>query len=187
MATQFLWMRYVFRRAWAGKSISTNEIPTKRNNINPLIVSQKSAKILRNTLKSLVVLLLVPLAFVCFITLFPLIGSLSMHNFPIMHVVKDNFSLIPPLCLVGILLSPVFGWASTRFKRKRFLYLLMFGAAACQLAILLVMFLWAPFRWEDTGTIFLVWLWAFVAYSFMSLPILAPAILLIERWTRDSA
>ena len=109
-----------------------------------------------------------------------------MDHFPILQVVKDNFSLLPPLCLVGILISPVFGWASTRFQRKRFLYLLMFGAAACQLAILLVMFLWAPFRWEDTGTIFLVWVWAFLAYSFVSIPILAPAILLIERWTRNS-
>ncbi len=150
-------------------------------------MSQPIAKILRNTLKSLLILLLASLAFVCFITLFPLIGSLSMNNFPILQVVKDNFALLPPLCLVGILISPVLGWASTRFKRKRFLYLLMFGAAACQLAILLVMFLWSPFRWEDTGTIFLVWVWAFLAYSFVSIPILAPAILLIERWTRDSA
>lgn len=159
----------------------------KQINKVSLTMSQTIPKILRNTLKSLVVLLLASLAFVCLITMFPLIGSLSIDHFPILQVVKDNFSLLPPLCLVSILISPVFGWASKRFQRKRFLYLLMFGAAVCQLAILLVMYLWSPFRLEDTGTIFLVWVWAFLAYSFVSIPILAPAILLIERWTRDSA
>lgn len=145
------------------------------------------SRFLLNTLKSMSVLCLGSLAFVIIITLFPLIGSLTMDHFPIMQVIKDNFALLIPLLSVSILISPILGWAATLFKKKRFLYLLMIGTLGCWLAIIAVMLLWSHFSISinDTSNMFLLSIWAMLAYCLISAPILAPAILLIEKWTRS--
>jgi len=149
-------------------------------------VEKHNSGFVLSTLKSFAVLCLGAFAFVIIITLFPLIGSLTMDHFPIMQVIKDNFSILPPLLFVSILISPILGWASTRLKKKRFLYLLLIGVGGCWMAIIAVMLIWTHFiiNLNDAGNMFLLSIWAMLAYFFMSAPILAPAILLIERWTR---
>lgn len=143
-------------------------------------------KILSNSVKSLIVLLTGSLLFVTIITIFPLIGSLTMDNFPIIQVIKDNFKLMIPLIAVSILISPLLGWASNKLKKKRFLKLLLIGLVGNWIAILFVMLIWSNFNINknDIDSYLFLSLWAFVAYSGFSIPILVPAILIIERWTR---
>lgn len=143
---------------------------------------------LKNTFKSFTVLIIGSLLFVTIITIFPLIGSLTMDDFPIEQVVKDNFKLLIPLLIVNILISPLLGRASSKLRKKRFLYLFLIGIGGCWLTIIFVLLMWANFTIvsDDIGPFILMSIWGLFAYSFFSLPILIPAILIIEKWTRFS-
>ncbi|MBI5538758.1 MAG: hypothetical protein HY951_01765 [Bacteroidia bacterium] len=145
-------------------------------------------KILSNSIKSFFVLIIGSLLFVTIITIFPLIGSLTMDNFPIMQVIKDNFKLLFPLIAVSLIICPVLGWASNKIKKKRFLKLLLIGLVANWIAILLVMLMWSKFNINknDIDSFLFLSLWAFLAYSGFSIPILVPAVLIIEKWTRKN-
>jgi len=156
------------------------------------VLTNKSAKrqITINALKSFVVFFASSLTFVIIITIFPLIGSLTMNGFPIIQVIKDNFRLLIPLFFVCIIISPFVGWASYKIQKRRFLYLLLMGFGACMLAILAVMLMYfqtgfSNFNESDLNSFILIAVWAFIAYSFFSIPVLIPAILLIEKWTRN--
>ena len=140
----------------------------------------------KNSIKSLVVLSLSSLSFVILITIFPLIGSLTMDDFPILQVVKDNFKLLIPLLIVNLLISPLFGWASCKFRKKRIFYLMLIGIGGCWLAIIFVLLMWSNFTIiNEFGSFLVLSAWALGAYSFFSFPILVPAIIIIERWTRE--
>lgn len=140
-----------------------------------------------NTSKSCAVLLISSIAFVIIITAFPLIGSLTIENFPIKQVISDNFKLLIPISIVCILVSPVFGLATTKLKRKRFLYLFLLGIATCWLAIIAVMFSWSgSLISENTFSTIALSAWALLAYSLFSLPILIPAVFIINKWTEKN-
>ena len=126
--------------------------------------------------------------FVSIMTLFPLIRSLTVGNFPIQQVIKDNFELLIPLFIVCILISPLFGLATYRLKKRRFLYLFIIGIGSCWIAIVLVMLMWSNFKIynNDIGLLMLLSIWALIAYSFFSLPVLIPAIFIIEKWTQQT-
>lgn len=145
--------------------------------------------ILRNTLKSFTVLCLGSLAFILLMTLFPLIGSFTLDNFPIQQVVKDNFKLLIPLIVVSLIISPFLGLVSYKCKKRRFLYLFIIGIIACWLAIVTVMLVSSNFTISknDMSSFALISAWALMAYSFLAQPILIPAILIIEKWTRYKA
>lgn len=142
--------------------------------------------IIINTIKTFTILLMGSLVFVIIITTFPLIGSLTIDNFPIHQVIKDNFKLLIPLITVSIIISPLLGWASNKLKKKRFLKLLLIGLAGNWLAIIFVMLIWSNFNINknDIDSYLFLSLWAFIAYSGFSIPILISAILIIEKWTR---
>jgi putative effector of murein hydrolase len=145
-------------------------------------------KILSNSIKSLFILLIGSLLFVTIITLFPLIGSLTIYNFPIGQVIKDNFKLLVPLIFVSLIISPFLGWASFKILKKRFLKLLAIGLIGNWIAIILVMLIWSNFNVDknEIDSYLFLSLWAFLAYSGFSIPILVPSILIIERWTRKN-
>lgn len=151
------------------------------------IIKSPIQRILSNALKSFAVLAISSLAFVLVISFFPLIGSLTMDNFPIQQVIKDNFKLLVPLLTISLFICPLFGWVSYKFKRKRLLYLFAIGIVSCWLTIILYMFILSGFavNKSDMGLFALISIWAFVGYSFFSLPILVPAIFIIERITRE--
>ncbi|OFX34495.1 MAG: hypothetical protein A2X08_10320 [Bacteroidetes bacterium GWA2_32_17] len=144
--------------------------------------------IIINTIKSFTILLIGSLLFVIIITIFPLIGSLTIDNFPIIQVIKDNFKLLVPLIAVSILISPLLGWASNKLKKKRFLKLLIIGLAGNWLAIIFVMLIWSNFNinHNDIDSYLFLSLWAFIAYSGFSIPILVPEVLIIEKWTKKT-
>lgn len=137
-----------------------------------------------NTLKSFAVLFLGSLSFVLIITIFPLIGSVTMDDFPLVQAIKDNFKLLIPLLITSLLISPLLGWASSRTAKKRFLILFLVGLLGCWLAVISVMFMWLGFT-IFTGKFIVLSLWGSVAYSLFSLPVLVPVIIVIERWTRN--
>lgn len=143
--------------------------------------------IFRNALRSFTVLFFSSFAFILFITIFPLIGSFTTTHFPIQQVIKDNFKLLVPLFIASVLISPLFGIAATTIRKKRFLFLFLIGIGGCLLAIISVMLFWSGLTVakEDLSSFAAISLWALAAYSFFSLPILVPAIIIIERWTRE--
>ena len=142
--------------------------------------------IFSNTLKSFTVLIIGSLVFVIIITMFPLIGSLTIDNFPILQVIKDNFKLLLPLISVSIITCPLLGWGSYKFRKKRFIKLLTIGVIGNWLAILLVMIIWSNFNLNknDFSSFMAISIWALLTYSIFSTPILVPGVLIIEKWTR---
>ena len=140
----------------------------------------------QNMLKSLIVLFLGSIVFVTIITIFPLIGSLTMDDFPIQQVIKDNAKLLVPLLSVSVLVSPLLGFITYKLSRKRFLFLILIGVCAYWLVIIFVMLIWSGFNLtgKDLTPFMKVSLWSFLGYGFISLPIMLPAILIIEKWTR---
>lgn len=150
------------------------------------ITNNSTQFFLRNTVKSFTVLIAASLAFVLSITIFPLIGSLTMTNFPILQVIKDNFKILIPLLIISTLISPLFGWAASKLRKKRFLYLFIIGIIGSWLAIVSVMLMWSNFTIgkNDIGSLIFISVWGLLAYCFLSLPFLIPSIILIEKWTR---
>lgn len=144
--------------------------------------------ILLNTVKSFTIFSLASIAFVIIITLFPLISSLTMDNFPIQQVIKDNFKLLIPIFIVCLLISPLLGYASNKIRKARFFYLFLIGEVGCWFAIIAVMLMMSNFSIVENefGSTMLLSAWGLVAYSFFSLPVLIPAIIVLERKTRSN-
>ncbi|MBI4929677.1 MAG: hypothetical protein HY841_02865 [Bacteroidetes bacterium] len=142
--------------------------------------------ILENSLKSLMVLFIGSLLFVIIITIFPLVGSLTMDNFPILEIIKDNFKLLIPLFIASLLISPLLGWGSCKFKKRRFFSLFGICIGGCWVAIVFTLFIWSDFTIDrkEFGSFMLISAWGLIAYSFIIVPILVPAIIIIEKWTR---
>lgn len=150
-------------------------------------MNENILKLLSNSIKSFLILLLSTLIFVTIITLFPLIGSLTIDNIPIGQVIKDNLKLLVLLIFVSLIISPFLGWASLKILKKRILTLTAIGLVGNWIAIIFVMLIWSNFnvnKNEIDSYLFLS-LWAFVAYSVFSIPIIVPSILIIEKWTRN--
>ena len=150
-------------------------------------MNENILKLLSNSIKSFLILLLSSLIFLTIITLFPLIGSLTIDNIPIGQVIKDNLKLLVPLIFVSLIISPFLGWASLKILKKRILTLTAIGLVGNWIAIIFVMLIWSNFnvnKNEIDSYLFLS-LWAFVAYSVFSIPIIVPSILIIEKWTRN--
>ena len=142
--------------------------------------------IVRNILKALVIFLLASLAFVCLITLFPLISSLWTKNLDIGQIIKDNFSLLAPLSIMSVIVSPLFGLACRYMKKHRIVKLIIMGVISIWIATLIAMVMQANTLVAAEGIYFVLFasLWAVAAFSFYSIPILIPALIILERWTR---
>ena len=139
----------------------------------------------KSTLKSFTVFSLSSLAFILIICFFPLMGTITVANFPLKQAISDNFKLFIPLLIVCIIISPLIGWACSKIKKKRFIYLLLIGFVCNWFAIISVMLMMSNFTIgkEDIETFMLLSVWGLVTYSIFSLPLLTLAIFLIERWT----
>ena len=139
-----------------------------------------------NTVKSIIILILGSFIFVLIITIFPLLGSLTMSDFPIKQVIKENFQLMIPLSAGSFIISFILGFATQKIKKKRKLYLLIIGILACWIAIIGVMLFWTKcnINPEDLSPMFLVSIWALITYSIFFLPVLIPSILILEKWTK---
>ena len=120
-----------------------------------------------NTVKAIIILILGSFVFVLIITIFPVIGSFTMSDFPIKQIIKENFQLMIPLSIGSFFISFIFGFATQKIKKKIILYLLIIGILACWLAIIGVMLFWTKYNInpEDLSPMFIVSIWALTAYS----------------------
>ncbi|HEY4798660.1 MAG TPA: hypothetical protein VII99_06230 [Bacteroidia bacterium] len=142
--------------------------------------------IIKNSIKSLAVLVVSALLFVILMTIFPLIGSLTMKNFPVQKIVFDNLELLFPMILASVLVSPVYGWLASKLAQKRFLYLFPAVFFSCWLFSVAVMYCWMKFFISSEDLMPALWIsfWATLVYLSFSLPVFIPAVWVIEKWTR---
>ena len=141
-----------------------------------------------NFRKALIILFSGALAFTLIISIFPLIGSLFLDNFPIGRVLKENFSLLIPLSVFCICIAPLLSFIATIFRYNRIRWLLVIGILGYWVAVFLVMLFMSNFYlvYESFINVLILSIWGILAYSFFSLPILIPAIILFEKWSGSS-
>lgn len=139
-----------------------------------------------NSLKAFLLLISGALGFVLIITIFPVMGSLLLIDFPLWRVIKENSALLVPLSIFSFFISPGLGFAATILRYKRTLWLMIIGIVSYWLAVLFVMLVFSNFTLlnENLFNVFILALWSIFAYSFFSLPVLIPVILLFEKWSR---
>lgn len=139
-----------------------------------------------SSFKGIAMLLAASVVFVLFISVFPLIGSLTTSGFPIKDVMLDNFHLLIILSLISIPLGFFLGIIAGRLKNKRILWMILLGLLFYWLMILLVILFMSKFSFsgQDFSDIFQLSVWAMLAYSFFAVPLVIMAVFLLERWTR---
>lgn len=149
-------------------------------------MQQNRKLILKNSLKAFFLLIVGILIFIIIITIFPLLGSLWLPDFPIGRVIKENFTVFVPLSFFSLLVSPVLGFATIRYRNKRKLKLTITGVLAYWLAVFFILLVFSDFKLlnENLFNVFVLTFWGIMAYSFFSLPVLIPIILIFEKWTR---
>ena len=125
-------------------------------------------------------------AFILFISIFPLIGSLTTSGFPLGNVMRDNFHLLVILCLVSIPLGFFLGFLAGKLKRKRIFWMVILGLAFYWLMILLLIMIMSKFSFSgrDFVEILQLSVWAMLAYSMFAVPLVILAVFFLERWTR---
>ena len=139
-----------------------------------------------NSFKGIIMMLAASLVFVLFISVFPLIGSLTTSGFPLKNVMLDNFRLFIILALISIPLGFFIGIIAGRLKNKRMLWLIILGLLFYWLMIVLVILFMSKFSFsgKDFSDVFQLSVWAMLAYSFFAVPLVIMGVFLLERWTR---
>ena len=139
-----------------------------------------------SSFKGITMLLAASLVFVLFISVFPLIGSLTTSGFPLKDVMIDNFYLLVILALISVPLGFFLGIIAGRLKNMRILWMVLLGLLFYWLMILLVILFMSKFSFagQDISDIFQLSVWAMLAYSFFAVPMVIMAVFLLERWTR---
>jgi hypothetical protein len=140
----------------------------------------------RNALKSFAVFFSLCFLFVATITFFPLMASVYSEDYPLMRVLAENFSLLIPLSIGCAVLSPLFGFLTTRIKKFRRFWLILAALAGYWLTLFIIMAYYAGFEFgsDDAAVLFLLSIWAIAAYSVFIVPMLVGAVFWLEWWTR---
>jgi len=101
-----------------------------------------------NAFKGILMLLAASVAFELFISVFPLIGSLTTSGFPLGNVMLDNLHLLLILCLVSIPLGFFLGLLAGKLQKKRMFWMVILGLAFYWLMILLVIMIMSKFPFQ---------------------------------------
>ena len=141
---------------------------------------------LSNSFKSIVMLLAASLSFVLIITLFPLFGSLFVKGFSIGNVLMDNLKLLLMLSMVSVALGFFLGGLASALSKNRMFWMILGGFLFYWLMIVLVILLMSGFAvsGRDFPEIFILSVWAMVAYAVFAVPLVIFVIFFIEKWTR---
>jgi hypothetical protein len=147
---------------------------------------KKTSIFFSNSFKGIIMLLAASLVFVFFLSVFPLIGSLTTGGFPLGSVMLDNLQLLIMLCLVSIPLGFFLGFLVGKLKKKRIFWMIILGFIFYWLMILLIIMIMAKFSFSgnDFSDILRLSAWAMLAYSMFAVPLVILAVFLLERWTR---
>jgi hypothetical protein len=146
----------------------------------------KFSKNSSNALKGIIVMATASIAFVLIISVFPIIGSLVTPGFQLGEVLKQNFDLLIILLGVGIPVGIMLGILASAIKRRRLFMLILCGFIFYWLMIIGVILLATGFSFtsSDLGILFSMSVWAMLAYSVFTLPLIMLGIFILERWTR---
>ena len=141
---------------------------------------------LSNSFKGMLMLLAASLAFVLFISVFPLIGSFTTSGFPLGNVMLNNLHLLIILCLVSVPLGFFLGFIAGKLKKKRIFWMILLGLVLYWLIIMLVIMLMSKFSFSGSDFSYILQLsvWAMLAYSMFAMPLVILSVFFLEKWTR---
>ncbi len=139
-----------------------------------------------NGYKGIFTLVCASLIFVAALTVFPIIGSLTIKGFPLSQVLLDQIHLLLILAAVNIPLGFFLGSIAGKLKQKRILFLSLLGFVFYWLIILLVILIFSKsnFSLNLFSSLIRLSVWAMLAYSFYAVPFIMAAVFLLEKWTR---
>ena len=141
--------------------------------------------VLQNSFKAFGLLIATSIIFILIISIFPLIGMLTVKDLPIKQIILQNLSLLFPITIISILISPVLALLSIKIKKYRLVFLMITAIFSSYLAIIGSMLMFSNFAiLNNPDSIMLLSFWGFAAYSVLSIPLLFPAMFLFEKWTR---
>ncbi len=140
----------------------------------------------KNALKGATVMVGASLVFSILLSIFPLIGSIIVSEFSLKSVLSQNFDLFLLIAGTGIPIGIMVGIITPAIKQKRLFFLTLTGLIAYWLLIIIILLFSTGFKisTSDLGNVFLLSIWAMLAYSVFAIPVLALVIFLVERWTR---
>jgi len=142
--------------------------------------------VLRNSFKVFGLLIATAIIFILIISIFPLLGMLTVKNLPIKQILLQNLSFLFPITVISILISPVLAYLSLKIKKYRLVFLIIIAIFGSYLAIIGSMLMFSNFTiLNNPDSIMLLSFWGFAVYSVLSIPLLFPAIFLFEKWTRQ--
>lgn len=126
------------------------------------------------------------IAFVLIISVFPIIGSLITPGFELGKVLMQNLDLLIILLGVGIPVGIMLGILASAIKRRRLFTLILSGFIFYWLMIIVIVLFATGFTFSssDLGILFSLSVWAMLAYSVFTLPLIMVGIFILERWTR---
>ena len=139
-----------------------------------------------NSFKGILILFAASFAFILFISIFPLIGSLTVSGFPLQNIMLDNLHLLIILCAASIPLGFFLGIIAGKLKHKRILWMILLGLVFYWLMILLLLVIFSKFSFsgQDLTDLLKLSVWAMLAYSMFAMPFIIISVFLLERWTR---
>lgn len=146
----------------------------------------KFSKNSTNALKGISVMAVASFTFVLIISVFPIIGSLVTPGVELGKVLKQNLDLLIILLGVGIPVGIMLGILASAIKRRRLFTLILSGFIFYWLLIIVIILITTGFSFasSELGILFSLSVWAMLAYSVFTLPLITLGIFILERWTR---
>ena len=146
----------------------------------------KFLKNISNALKGVAVMAMASFTFVLIVSLCPVIGSLVATGFELGEMLLQNIDLLIILLGVGTPVGVMIGILAPSIKRRRLFALVLFGFIFYWLAIIVVILLATGFSFSssDLGILFSMSIWAMLAYSVFTLPLITIGVFILERQTR---
>lgn len=146
----------------------------------------KFLKNISNALKGVTVMAMASFIFVLIVSLFPVIGSFVATGFELGEMLLQNIDLLIILLGVGTPVGVMIGILAPSIKRRRLFALVLFGFIFYWLAIIVVILLATGFSFSssDLGILFSMSIWAMLAYSVFTLPLITIGVFILERQTR---
>lgn len=146
----------------------------------------KLTKHFTNALKGAVIMVSASFIFVLLLTIFPLVGGLATPDLQLKTILLQHLDLFLLIAGAGIPLGVMIGILAPAIKQKRLFLLTLIGLVSYWLIIIVILLVATGFKISlaELGNIFLLSLWAMLAYSVFAIPILALVIFILERWTR---
>jgi len=142
--------------------------------------------VLQNSFKVLGLLIATSIIFILIISIFPLLGMLTVNHLPIKQILLQNLSLLFPISIVSLLISPALALLSIKIKKYRLVFLMLVAMFGSYLSIVGLMLMFSNFTiLNNPDSFMLLSFWGFAAYSVLSVPLLFPAMFLFEKWTRQ--